>query len=169
MNEQLHIIAEVLLNYNPKPCIHFNKHFLPLYLTCKSMYNKFVSEKRQVFKCDICHFREIICYRCKINNTKSCNGCKCKGCYISINLTGCFLDLGLRCNKCSKASIVFREYMSAFHRPNVVTPIQCNFTVVPLRGKLKAVNESRIYDNDETENEESKNIKKMLQDKTGHI
>ncbi len=109
MDNQLYILAEVLLNYNPKPCIHFDKQFTPLYLTCKTFYNKYFTEKWQLFNCDICYFREIICKACKLFNTKSCIDCKCATCNISVNLTGGALNFKGICDRCPKPSIaVFR-------------------------------------------------------------
>ncbi len=107
MDNQLYILSEVLLNYNPKPCIHFNELFKPLYLTCKTTYNKFSYEKRQVFNCDICHFRKIICNTCKLNNTKVCQNCKCSKCCISINLTGCSLNHEGICSRCPEDSFTY--------------------------------------------------------------
>ncbi len=100
MDNQLYILSEVLLNYNPEPCIHFDKLFKPLYLTCKTFYNKYFSEKWKLFNCDICHFREIICIGCKLSNTKSCIHCKCLKCGISINLTGGSINYRNVCNRC---------------------------------------------------------------------
>ncbi len=127
MNEQLYIVAEVLLNYNPEPCIHYNELFMPLYLTCKTMYNKFISEKRNVFNCDICHFRKIICHKCNKNNTKSCQNCKCKNCNISINLTGGFIDLRGICDRCPKPQFV------GFHSLAYVSLIECLDYMFPLQ------------------------------------
>jgi hypothetical protein len=108
MSDQLYIFAEVLLNYNLEPCIHYNKHFMPLYLTCKTIYNKYFAEKWQVFDCDICHFRDVICNTCQLLNTKTCSDCNCKNCGISINLTGSILKVG-RCDRCPKLAI-YRDY-----------------------------------------------------------
>jgi hypothetical protein len=99
MVDMLYIFAEVLLNYNLKPCIHYNKHFMPLYLTCKTFYNKFLSDNLQLFNCDICYFRKIICPNCQLNNKKSCDECICNRCNISGNLTGCLPHVGI-CDKC---------------------------------------------------------------------
>ncbi len=176
MNEQLHIIAEVLLNYNSEPCIHFNELFLPLYLTCKTLYNKFVSEKRQVFDCDICHFREIICYKCKKNNTKSCKNCKCKICCISINLTGGFINLNDICNRCPKPKIVLLEYAFALH-PMIMSIhalehweriVQVQFENKFNRLNIRSKNFNLDFDGDE-ENAFLPNIENIFQHRTEEV
>ena len=99
MSDQLYTFAEVILNYNLEPCVHYNKHFMPLYLTCKTFYNKYLNKKSHVFYCDICYFREIICPTCQLHNTKTCIECKCFRCNISGNLTGCLPIDGI-CDVC---------------------------------------------------------------------
>ncbi len=148
MSDQLHIIAEVLLNYNSEPCIHYNELFLPFYLTCKTMYNKFISEKRQVFNCDICHFRKITCETCKKHNKKSCFNCKCSKCNISINLTGSFLDSRGICDRCPKlrfASFNLFDYIQAMTFLDYLVPIQIRQNIHPLVRRFEAID----YDGNE--------------------
>ncbi len=59
MSDKLYALAEVLINHNRKPCIHYNKLFMPLYLTCNTFYNKYFSEKLELSDCDNCPFKEI--------------------------------------------------------------------------------------------------------------
>ncbi len=99
MELNLCAIYDVFLNFNNKPCKHYNKIFKPFYLTCKTLVK--ILEKTKVFNCDICCYREIICNECITNNTKSCYYCKCKGhCKTNANLTGIFPNSDGYCITC---------------------------------------------------------------------
>jgi len=116
MSDQLYTFAEVILNYNLEPCVHYNKHFMPLYLTCKTFYNKYFAEKWQVFDCDICYFRETICDACLLHNTKTCINCTCSACGISGNLTGCLPNCRGVCSRCPSPFLGY-GYMSFTYIP----------------------------------------------------
>ncbi len=97
MEINLCAIHDIFLNFNKKPCTHYNELFKPFYLTCKTL-SKLLTIVR-IHRCNICYFREISCFNCKTNNTQSCNECKCKVCKLSANLTGNFPSfLGSCCN-----------------------------------------------------------------------
>lgn len=100
MENQLYSFAEVLVGYNDKPCMHYIMQFMPLYLTCNTFYNKYLNEKLQVFDCDICYFRDIICKVCLSTNIKTCDVCTCSACGLSGNLTGCLPNDNGICDRC---------------------------------------------------------------------
>ncbi len=90
--------SDIIISNNPNPCTHYVKRHLQLYLTCKTLYEKYKILK--TFNCDICYFRETICITCLFIGTKTCFYCICHKCGISGNYTGCFLDKNRYCIKC---------------------------------------------------------------------
>jgi len=106
---------DIFPNFNQEPCKHYNEILLRLSLTCKLFNDIYSVEKNRVdvyecdiwnrvnvYECDICEYKEISCDNCILNNTRSCDVCRCKKCGISENYYRYpWLDFNGNCEKCS--------------------------------------------------------------------
>lgn len=95
---------DILPNFNPKPCAHYNEILKRLSLTCKTLHGIYGvdnSERRPCYYCNICAYRDVFCGWCKNNGTTSCERCRCKICGVSANFMGNPWFYGGECMRCS--------------------------------------------------------------------
>lgn len=99
LNNVYVLLYDIFPNFNDYPCAHFSKILLQLSLTCK-LFNELYGKIKQIFGCNICTYREIICEICIQNKIISCDKCRCKKRGISRNPTKHNEFYNGYCSKC---------------------------------------------------------------------
>lgn len=96
---------DILPNFNPDPCTHYEDIIKRLSLTCK-LLNGIYGKKKECntftfILCDICEYRQISCEECIKTGTTICDECRCGKCGLSTNIMGNKWLIGGNCKKCS--------------------------------------------------------------------